>query len=73
MGDAGIISRVLGLRAGSVFTFASATRSAKRPRPGQIDARTLIETYRIEDRRRGDQGLRCSRQPGGQIAFAGHA
>ena len=48
MGDAGIISRVLGLRAGSVFTFAAAT-PGEETGPGQIAARTLVETYRIEE------------------------
>ena len=47
MGDAGIISRVLGLRAGSAFTFAAAT-AGEETGPGQIAARTLIETYRID-------------------------
>ena len=47
MGDAGIISRVLGVRAGSAFTFAAAT-PGEETGPGQIAARTLIETYRIE-------------------------
>jgi 3-dehydroquinate dehydratase/shikimate dehydrogenase len=47
MGDAGIISRVLGLRAGSTFTFAAAT-PGEETGPGQIAARTLIETYRID-------------------------
>lgn len=47
MGEAGIISRVLGLRAGSVFTFAAATQ-AEATAPGQIAARTLLETYRID-------------------------
>jgi 3-dehydroquinate dehydratase/shikimate dehydrogenase len=47
MGEAGIISRVLGLRAGSAFTFAAAT-PGEETAPGQIAARTLIETYRIE-------------------------
>ncbi len=47
MGDAGIISRVLGLRAGSAFTFAAAT-VGEETGPGQIAARTLIETYRID-------------------------
>jgi 3-dehydroquinate dehydratase/shikimate dehydrogenase len=47
MGEAGIISRVLGLRAGSAFTFASAT-TGEETAPGQIAARTLIETYRID-------------------------
>jgi 3-dehydroquinate dehydratase/shikimate dehydrogenase len=47
MGDAGVISRVLGVRAGSAFTFAAATAS-EATAPGQIAARTLIETYRID-------------------------
>ena len=47
MGEAGIISRVLGLRAGSAFTFASAS-AGEETAPGQIAARTLIETYRID-------------------------
>ena len=47
MGEAGIISRVLGLRAGSAFTFAAA-HVGEETAPGQIAARTLIETYRIE-------------------------
>ena len=48
MGDSGIISRVLGLRAGSAFTFAAAT-AGEETGPGQIAARSLIETYRIEE------------------------
>jgi 3-dehydroquinate dehydratase / shikimate dehydrogenase len=47
MGDAGIISRVLGVRAGSAFTFAAAT-VGEETGPGQIAARTLIETYRLD-------------------------
>ena len=47
MGDAGVISRVLALRSGSAFTFAAAT-SGEETGPGQIDARTLIDTYRID-------------------------
>ena len=47
MGEAGIISRVLGLRAGSAFTFAAAN-VGEETAPGQIAARTLIETYRID-------------------------
>ncbi len=47
MGDAGIISRVLGVRAGSAFTFAAAT-PGEETAPGQIAARTLVETYRID-------------------------
>jgi 3-dehydroquinate dehydratase/shikimate dehydrogenase len=47
MGEAGIISRVLGLRAGSAFTFAAAS-VGEETAPGQIAARTLLETYRID-------------------------
>ena len=47
MGEAGIISRVLGLRAGSAFTFAAAN-AGEETAPGQITARTLIEDYRID-------------------------
>ncbi len=47
MGEAGIISRVLGLRAGSAFTFA-ASSVGEETAPGQIAARTLLETYRID-------------------------
>jgi len=47
MGDSGVISRVLGVRAGSAFTFAAAS-PGEETGPGQIAARTLIETYRID-------------------------
>ena len=47
MGDYGVISRVLGVRAGSRFTFASAS-AGEETAPGQIAARTLTETYRID-------------------------
>jgi 3-dehydroquinate dehydratase/shikimate dehydrogenase len=47
MGEQGIISRVLGVRAGSVFTFAAAG-PGEETAPGQISARTLRDTYRIE-------------------------
>src|SRR5207253_1351606 len=47
MGEQGIISRVLGVRAGSQFTFAAAT-VGEETAPGQIAARTLRETYRID-------------------------
>src|SRR6202161_3300843 len=48
MGDQGIISRVLAIRAGSVFTFAAATQGEETA-PGQIAARTLTDTYRITE------------------------
>lgn len=47
MGEQGIISRLLAVRAGSQFTFASAS-PGEETAPGQIAARTLRETYRIE-------------------------
>jgi 3-dehydroquinate dehydratase/shikimate dehydrogenase len=47
MGEQGIISRVLGLRAGSVFTFASAGKGEETG-PGQITAAELRSVYRID-------------------------
>jgi 3-dehydroquinate dehydratase / shikimate dehydrogenase len=47
MGEQGVISRVLGVRAGSQFTFAAAS-PGEETAPGQIAARTLRETYRID-------------------------
>jgi 3-dehydroquinate dehydratase/shikimate dehydrogenase len=47
MGEQGIISRVLGVRAGSVFTFAAVSPDEKTA-PGQITTQELRNTYRIE-------------------------
>ena len=47
MGEQGIISRLLGVRAGSVFTFAAVTADQKTA-PGQVTAQELRSTYRIE-------------------------
>ncbi|MGH9524371.1 MAG: shikimate dehydrogenase, partial [Terriglobales bacterium] len=47
MGEQGTISRVLGLRAGSIFTFAAAS-VGEETGPGQITAKTLRDVYRIE-------------------------
>jgi 3-dehydroquinate dehydratase/shikimate dehydrogenase len=47
MGEQGIISRVLGVRAGSVFTFASAT-AGEETAAGQVTAQDLRNVYRIE-------------------------
>jgi 3-dehydroquinate dehydratase/shikimate dehydrogenase len=47
MGEQGIISRVLGVRAGSVFTFAAVSEDQKTA-PGQVTAQELRGTYRIE-------------------------
>ncbi len=47
MGEQGIISRVLGVRAGSAFTFAAVSAEEKTA-PGQITAQELRDTYRID-------------------------
>jgi 3-dehydroquinate dehydratase/shikimate dehydrogenase len=47
MGEAGVISRVLGPRSGSAFTFAAASLGEETA-PGQITSRTLSEVYRIQ-------------------------
>jgi len=47
MGEPGIISRVLCVRAGSVFTFASAA-VGEETAPGQVAAATLRDIYRID-------------------------
>jgi 3-dehydroquinate dehydratase/shikimate dehydrogenase len=53
MGEEGLVSRVLGLRAGAAFTFASFCDSAEegsavQTAPGQVSARTLRDLYRVE-------------------------
>lgn len=47
MGEQGIISRVLSVRAGSVFTFAAVSPDEKTA-PGQVTAQELRSTYRID-------------------------
>lgn len=47
MGEQGIISRVLGVRAGSVFTFGAVSAEQKTA-PGQVSIRDLRSIYRIE-------------------------
>ena len=47
MGEAGIISRILNVRSGSEFTFASA-QTGEETAPGQIAARVLRGVYRID-------------------------
>src|SRR6202795_238770 len=47
MAEQGIISRVLGVRAGSVFTFA-AVSPGEETAPGQVTAQELRSVYRIE-------------------------
>jgi 3-dehydroquinate dehydratase/shikimate dehydrogenase len=47
MGEQGIISRILGVRAGSVFTFGAINADLKTA-PGQISVRDLRNIYRID-------------------------
>ena len=47
MGEEGLISRVLGPRAGASFTFAAFSDGAETA-PGQVPARTLLDLYRID-------------------------
>jgi len=47
MGEQGLMSRLLSLRAGSVFTFAAAS-PGEETAPGQIAFRTLRDVYRID-------------------------
>src|SRR5215470_2578173 len=47
MGEQGIISRVLGVRAGSAFTFAALSKDEKTA-PGQVTVQELRGTYRID-------------------------
>jgi 3-dehydroquinate dehydratase / shikimate dehydrogenase len=53
MGEEGVVSRVLGPRAGAAFTFAALsdgleTDSKLATAPGQVTARTLRDLYRVE-------------------------
>jgi 3-dehydroquinate dehydratase / shikimate dehydrogenase len=49
MGEQGIISRVLGVRAGSAFTFGAVDpKAGLQTAPGQISARDLQAIYRID-------------------------
>lgn len=47
MGEEGLVSRVLGPRAGAAFTFASQDDGVETA-PGQVTARTLRDLYRLE-------------------------
>ncbi len=47
MGEQGITSRVLGVRAGSIFTFGAATKGEETA-PGQVLASELRDIYRID-------------------------
>jgi 3-dehydroquinate dehydratase / shikimate dehydrogenase len=47
MGEEGLVSRVLGVRAGAAFTFASLDEGVETA-PGQVTARALHDLYRLE-------------------------
>jgi 3-dehydroquinate dehydratase/shikimate dehydrogenase len=77
MGEEGLVSRVLSLRAGAPFTFAAfsdglisdkpATNSKLATAPGQLTARTLRDLYRIEQL---DQATRIFGVAGDPIAHS---
>lgn len=48
MGEEGLLSRVLGPRAGAAFTFASLSEGVETA-PGQVSAQTLHDLYRIDN------------------------
>ena len=66
MGEEGIVSRVLGPRAGAAFTFASSGDGVETA-PGQVTARTLHDLYRVEQL---DQATRVFGVAGNPIAHS---
>jgi 3-dehydroquinate dehydratase/shikimate dehydrogenase len=66
MGEEGLVSRVLGLRAGAAFTFASSSGGAETA-PGQVTARTLRDLYHTEQL---DQATRVFGVAGNPIAHS---
>jgi 3-dehydroquinate dehydratase/shikimate dehydrogenase len=66
MGEEGIVSRVLGPRAGAAFTFASSGDGVETA-PGQVSARTLRDLYRVEQL---DQATRIFAVGGNPIAHS---
>jgi len=66
MGEAGVVSRILSLRAGSAFTFATAQEGSETA-PGQMTVRTLKDLYRIEQL---DQATRIYGVAGNPIAHS---
>jgi 3-dehydroquinate dehydratase/shikimate dehydrogenase len=66
MGEEGLVSRVLGPRAGATFTFA-ASGDGVETAPGQVTARTLRDLYRVEHL---DQATRIFGVAGNPIAHS---
>jgi 3-dehydroquinate dehydratase/shikimate dehydrogenase len=72
MGEEGLVSRVLSLRAGAPFTFAAFSEgpdnnSKQATAPGQLTARTLRDLYRVEQL---DQATRIFGVAGDPIAHS---
>ena len=66
MGEEGLISRILSVRAGAAFTFASSADGAETA-PGQVSARTLLDLYRLDQL---DQATRIFGVAGNPIAHS---
>lgn len=66
MGEEGLVSRVLGPRAGAAFTFASFGNGVETA-PGQVTARTMRDLYRLEQL---DQATRIFGVAGNPIAHS---
>ena len=66
MGEEGLLSRVLGPRAGAAFTFAS-PEDGEETAPGQVSARTLNDLYRLDQL---DQATRIFGVAGNPIAHS---
>ena len=66
MGEEGLVSRILGPRAGAAFTFASFSDGSETA-PGQVSVRTLHELYRMEHL---DQATRIFGVAGNPIAHS---
>jgi 3-dehydroquinate dehydratase/shikimate dehydrogenase len=66
MGEEGLLSRVLGPRAGAAFTFASSDDGAETA-PGQVSAHTLNDLYRLDQL---DQATRIFGVAGNPIAHS---
>ncbi len=68
MGEEGLVSRVLGPRAGAAFTFASSGDGpGLETAPGQVSARTLLDLYRVDQL---DQATRIFGVAGNPIAHS---
>ena len=66
MGEEGLVSRVLGPRAGAAFTFA-ASGEGEETAPGQATVRALVDLYRVEQL---DQATRIFGVAGNPIGHA---